>query len=75
MAGEPFKPLGNTGLGIDVAAALRIAHAAEYAADQLGLIARTAAEIESHLAKIAKHYPEPGSADDVLNRKLGSGKS
>jgi hypothetical protein len=70
-----FQPMPQVSSVTDNAAVnLRIAHAAEYAAAQLGIIARKAEEIESHLAKMAKHHPEPGSADDVLNRKMGSGK-
>ena len=32
---------------------------------QLGVIARKSTEIESHLAKIAAHYPEPRPAPDI----------
>jgi hypothetical protein len=49
---------------------LRIAHAAEYAAAQIGIVAHRGEEIESHLAKIAAHYPVSGSADHILQSAL-----
>jgi hypothetical protein len=48
----PFK--GNPG-GPDTPATLRIATAAEYIAEQLGVIALKAVEIESHLARLERH--------------------
>ena len=57
---SPFKRGQAKGNGPDVDATLNLAHAAEYAAAQLGAIARAAEKmalatekIESHLAKIA----------------------
>ena len=41
-------------------ATLRIAHAAEYVAAQLGAIARAAEKFESHLAKNAAEDSRPG---------------
>jgi hypothetical protein len=69
-----FQPAPKSGAGPDVDAALRLAHAAEHAAIQLEAIASAAAKIESHLAKIAVHYPEPGSAEDVM-QQLASRKA
>lgn len=65
-----FQPMPNTGSGSgpDIDAALRVAHAAEYAAAQLGTIARMAKKIEAHLAVIAAHYLEPGSIRDLLRK-------
>jgi hypothetical protein len=60
----PFQPLTpGSGAGPNIDAALRIASAIEYAAAQLGAIARAAEKTEAHLAKIAVHYPEPGSSE------------
>jgi hypothetical protein len=63
---QPFVPAQSSGTGLDSPATIRVAAAAEYAAAQLGVIARKSVEIESHLAKIAAHYPEPGSAAAVF---------
>jgi hypothetical protein len=66
-----FQPMPQVSSTTDNAAVnLRIAHAAEYAAAQLGTIARAAEKIESHLAKIAAHYPVPGSVDHALQSSL-----
>jgi hypothetical protein len=66
-----FQPMPQASSITDNAAVnLRTAHAAEYAAAQLGTIARAAEKIESHLAKIAAHYPVPGSADHILQSAL-----
>ena len=51
---QPVIPAQPTGPSADQ---IRIAHALEYFAAQLGCIARTPAETESHLARIAAHYP------------------
>src|SRR5208337_222832 len=51
---QPVIPAQPTGPSADQ---IRIAHALEYFAAQLGCIARTTAETESHLARIAAHYP------------------
>ena len=53
---EPFRP-HVTPSGPDSPATLRIATASEYAAAQLGAIARAAEKIEQHLAKIAAQRP------------------
>jgi hypothetical protein len=53
-------------------AAIRLAHAAEYAAAQLGFIARAAERIEAHLAKIAVHYPAPGSSEAAMQAALSA---
>jgi len=64
---QPFVPFqGNPG-GPDSPATARIATAAEYAAAQLGVIARKVEQMELHLARIAAHYPQPGSAQDIMN--------
>jgi hypothetical protein len=66
-----FQPMPQATSVTDTAAVnLRVAHAAEYAAAQLGIIARKAEEIELHLANIAAHYPVPGSAGHVLQSAL-----
>ena len=49
----PFSPVNVTGNGPDIDTALRMAAASEYAAAQLGIIARAAEKIELHLAKMA----------------------
>ncbi|GLS19891.1 hypothetical protein GCM10007874_29080 [Labrys miyagiensis] len=58
--GAPFVPIpaSTSGAGIEIDAALRMAHAAEYTAAQLGIIARAAEKIEAHLSKIAGSNPE-----------------
>jgi hypothetical protein len=55
---QPFIPGQPTGPSADQ---IRIAHALEYIAAQMGVIARKAVKTESLLAKIAAHYP--GSAE------------
>ena len=62
---SPFMPLQSGGRG-NVDAALRMAHAAEFAAAQLGTIARAAEKIEAHLAKIAAKHPEEVSPADLV---------
>jgi hypothetical protein len=47
---QPFSPAHSTGAGLDMDLQLRLATAAEYAAAQLGFIARALVQIESHLA-------------------------
>jgi hypothetical protein len=47
---QPFSPAHSTGAGLDMDLQLRLATAAEYAAAQLGVIARALVQIESHLA-------------------------
>jgi hypothetical protein len=55
-----FQPMPQAVSITDNAAVnLRIAHAAEYAAAQLGIIARAVEKIESHLTKTVP--PPPGS--------------
>ncbi len=55
---HPFIPAQPAGPSADQ---IRIAHALEYIAAQMGVIARKAVKTESLLAKIAAHYP--GSAE------------
>ncbi len=50
---QPVIPAQPTGPSADQ---IRVAHALEFFAAQLGCIARTTAETE-HLARIAAHYP------------------
>ena len=51
---QPFVPLTTvSGVTLDQANTLRLAHAAEYVAAQLGTIARTAEKTEQHLYQIA----------------------
>jgi translation elongation factor EF-4 len=57
----PFMPLDPA----EADNAQQIAHAIEYAAAQLGVIARTTAKIEAHLAKIATRLPAPQSIPDA----------
>jgi hypothetical protein len=45
-------------------------HAIEYAAAQLGVIARTTGKIEAHLAKIAARQPAPKSIEDAIQDAL-----
>jgi hypothetical protein len=53
-----FQPMPQVSSTTDNAAVnLRIAHAAEYAAAQLGIIARAVEKIESHLGKMAPQPP------------------
>ncbi|HZZ60873.1 MAG TPA: hypothetical protein VFE63_06830 [Roseiarcus sp.] len=56
----PFQPLAGA------SAEERIAAAAEYAAAQLGFIARALERMERRSAEL----PEPGSTADVLRRTL-----
>ena len=51
---QPVIPAQPTGPSADQ---IRVAHALEFFAAQLGCIACTTAETESHLARIAAHYP------------------
>ena len=57
----PFMPLDPA----EADNAQQIAHAIEYAAAQLGVIARTTAKIEAQLAKIATRLPAPQSIPDA----------
>jgi hypothetical protein len=67
---EPFAPNRHA-----PDAAHRIANALEYAAVQLGTIARAAEKIESHLETLATKHAVPGSAEDVVLRALRGDKT
>jgi hypothetical protein len=50
---EPFVPSQTSGTGLDSPGVVRMAAAAEYAAAQLGIIARAVEKIETHLTTIS----------------------
>jgi len=58
----PFMPLDPA----EADNAQQIAHAIEYAAAQLGVIARASGKIEAHLAKIAARLPAPEAIERAL---------
>jgi hypothetical protein len=62
----PFMPL-NPG---EADNAQQMTHAIEYAAAQLGVIARASGKIEAHLAKIAARLPAPGSTEQAIQDAL-----
>jgi hypothetical protein len=72
---QAFTPAGPIlSATIEQQVALQLAHATEYAAAQLGIIARAAEKIEAHLAKIAAANPTPGSVEELVQRTLSHKK-
>jgi hypothetical protein len=58
----PFMPLDPS----EANNAQQMTHAIEYAAAQLGVIARASGKIEAHLAKIAARLPAPETTEHAL---------